>query len=110
MLGYDEGIKLGLFDGKVLVTILGNIDVFIHGLDVGTYLSSLDGYLDGFKYNKLEGLWFTDSLVPTDSKVPGSDEGIKLVSKDGKVLGNILVNVDVITIGLDVGTELGYFR
>ena len=37
----------------------------------------------------------------------GSDEGIKLVISDGKMLDNILLNVDGIKLGLDVVTELG---
>ena len=37
----------------------------------------------------------------------GSDEGIKLRSTVGKVLGTILVYVDGITLEIDVGTELG---
>ena len=44
----------------------------------------------------------------TDGKLLGSDEGIKLVSNDGKVLGTIPGNVDGITLGLDIGTELGF--
>ena len=47
------------------------------------------------------------SLVSTDGKVLGYDEGIKLGLFDGKVLGNILGNVDGITLVLDVGTDLG---
>ena len=38
----------------------------------------------------------------------GSDEGIKLVSTNGKLLSTIIGNVYGITTGLDVGTELGY--
>ena len=34
--GSDECIKLGCTDGKVLDTILGNVDGIILGLDVGT--------------------------------------------------------------------------
>ena len=45
-----------------------------------------------------------DSLGSTDSKMLGSDEGIKLRSADGKVFGNVLVNVDEIILGIDVGT------
>ena len=47
------------------------------------------------------------SLGYTYGKVLGSDEGIKLGLFDDKVLGNILVNVDGITLRLDIGTELG---
>ena len=37
-------------------------------------------------------------------KVIGYDEGIKLVSTDGKVIITILGYVDRITLGIDVGT------
>ena len=37
----------------------------------------------------------------------GSDEGIKLVSTDCKVLGAILGDVDGLKFGLNFGTELG---
>ena len=47
-------------------------------------------------------------MVYTDGKVIGSDEGIKLRSTDDKVFGTILGNVDRITLGLDIGTELGF--
>ena len=36
----------------------------------------------------------------------GSDEGIKLVSTDDEVIGTILRYVDVITIVIDIGSEL----
>ena len=45
-----------------------------------------------------------DSLGYTDVKVHGSDEVIKLGCTDGKVLGNILENVDGIMLGIYVGT------
>ena len=48
MIGSDEGIKIGLFDGKVNGTILGNVDGITIGVDVGTDLGSLDGSFDGF--------------------------------------------------------------
>ena len=47
-------------------------------------------------------------LVFTYGKVICSDEGIKLGSTCGEVIGTILVNVDEITLGNIVGTELGY--
>ena len=56
MLGSDEGIKLGLFGGKVLDTILGNIDGIILGLDVGIDTGSLYESFDGSKDDKLEVL------------------------------------------------------
>ena len=108
MPGSDEGIKLGLFHGKSIGTILGNVDVITLGLDVGTYLDSLDGSFDGSNYSKIWVLLIVDSLGSTDGKVIGSDECIKLGSTDGKFLGTILGNVDGIILGLDVGTELVY--
>ena len=48
------------------------------------------------------------SLGYTAGKVLGSDEGIKLGFADGKVIFTILVNVDRITLGLDIGTKLGF--
>ena len=42
----------------------------------------------------------------TDAKALGSDEVIKMGYSDGKVFGTILVNVYVITLGLDIGTDL----
>ena len=44
----------------------------------------------------------------TDGKVLGYDEGIKMGSTDDKFFGNILGNVDIITLGLYIGTELGF--
>ena len=38
----------------------------------------------------------------------GSDEGIKLGSNDGKLFGTILLNIDRITLGVDIGNELGF--
>ena len=38
----------------------------------------------------------------------GSDKGIKLGSNDVKVIVTVLGNVYVITLGIDVGTELVY--
>ena len=35
VLGYTEGIKLGSTNGKVLVTLLGNLYEISPGLDVG---------------------------------------------------------------------------
>ena len=53
-------------------------------------------------------LCLVDSLVSADGKFLNSNEGIKLVSTDENFIGPILGNVDEITIGIDVGTELGY--
>ena len=37
----------------------------------------------------------------------GYDEGRKLGLSSGKVIGAILVNIDITTLGLDIGTDLG---
>ena len=70
------GNELGLSDGKLLGTILGNIYRTTLGVDIGTDLGSLDEPFDGSNYGKLEGLLLGDSLVYNDGKVIGSDEGI----------------------------------
>ena len=56
MLGSDEGIKLVSTDGKVTVTILGNVYGITLGIDVGTELGSLDGFLDGSMVASLRGV------------------------------------------------------
>ena len=107
MIGSAEDIKLVSTDGKVHVTIIGNVDVITLGLDVGTEMGSfLDGLFDDSSNGNIEGLLIEDSLGSTDDKVLGSNEGIKLGSIDGKVLDAILGNVDVITVVVDVGTKL----
>ena len=55
MIGSDEGIKLGLFGGKVISTILGNVDGIILGIDVGTELGSLYGPLMVLMMESLSG-------------------------------------------------------
>ena len=52
--------------------------------------------------------YFAGTLGSTHGKVLGSDEGIKIISIDGKVLGTTLVNVYVRTLGFGVGTDMGY--
>ena len=47
------------------------------------------------------------SLGSTAGKVLGSDEGIKLVSTYGKLLGVILIDLDIIKLGIGIGMELG---
>ena len=51
--------------------------------------------------------YYLKKIVSNDGKVLGSDEGIKLGSTYGQVLGSILEYVDGITLGFDVGTEMG---
>ena len=70
-------------------------------------MGSLDGSIDCSNDVKVQALVFGDSLVYTDGKVFSSDEDIKLVLSGGKMLCNILGNVDGFTLGIGVGTELG---
>ena len=105
--GSDEGIKLGSTDGKLIVTIHENTYRSIIELNVGKCISSLDISFDCSNDANIEGLFLGDSLKSTDGKVLGSDEGIKLRSTYGKVFGTILVNVDRITLRIDIGTDLG---
>ena len=60
-----------------------------------------------FESVQLQGLLLGCSLVSTDVKVLGYDEGIKLWISYGKVFVTILVNLCVTILGIDVGTELG---
>ena len=76
------------------------------GLDVRTYLGCLDVYFYVSDNGKLECLLLVNSLGYTDGKVLVSDEGIKMGFTDGKFLGNIIGNVDVIALRADVGIEL----
>ena len=108
MLVSDKVTKLGSTDDKVLDTIIGNAYGITLGIDVERELGSLDGSFYCYNGSKPEGLFLRDSLGSTDGKVIVSDEGIKLVTTDSKVLGTLLENVDGITLRLDVGTELGY--
>ena len=104
VLGSDEGIKMGSNDNKALGPILGNVDVITLGIDVVTELGSLDESFDGSNDVKLEVLLLGGLLGFTDGKVLGSDEGIKTGSTDVNMLGTIIVNVDGITLSIDVGT------
>ena len=74
MLGSDEDIKLGLSDGKVIGTILGNVDGITLGIDVRTEMDYLDGSFDGSSGSKLEGLFLEFSMESTDVKVIESDK------------------------------------
>ena len=53
VLGSDEGIKLVLFYGEVIDTILVNIDGITLGIDVGTELGYLYGSFDGSNDGKI---------------------------------------------------------
>ena len=65
---------MGSTDSKFIGIILGNVDGITHRLEIGTYLSSLDGSFDGYNYGKLEGLFFGCSLGSTYGKVLVYDE------------------------------------
>ena len=94
MLGSDEVIKQVLFVGNVIGTILGNVYEIILGLDVGTELVPLYGFFDISNAVHLEALLLEDSMIYTNGKVLGSDEGNKFVSSNSQVLGTILGNAD----------------
>ena len=55
-LGSNEVIKLGYTVGKLLGTILGNVDGITLELDVGIEMGSLYRSFDGDDDNKLEGI------------------------------------------------------
>ena len=122
-LGLDDGTELGSLDrsfdgsndGKLdtvfLVDSMGYTDGKMIGSDEGiklgiSELGSLDRSFDGSNDGNLGGLLLGDSVGYTYGKMLGSDEGIKLGISDSEVLGTILLNVDEITLGHDVGTEL----
>ena len=69
MLGSNKGFNLVLPYGKVLVTILGHVDVITLEIDFGTELDSLDGSFYGYNDGKLEGLLLGDLLGYNDVKV-----------------------------------------
>ena len=46
--GSDKGTKLGLFYGKVIGTILGNVDGITLRFDFGTEMVSIDVFFDGY--------------------------------------------------------------
>ena len=104
----DEVIKLGLSYGKVIDTILGNLDGVILRIDDETNLVYLDESFDDYNESKVEGLFREGSFLSTDGKVLGSDEGIKLGLFDGKVLRTILWNVYAIIFVIDFGTNMGF--
>ena len=68
LFGSDEGITLGLSDGKVIDTIIGYVDGITLGLDIGTELGSLYGSFGGSNDGNVEGLSLVDSLGTTDAK------------------------------------------
>ena len=107
MLVSNESIKLESTDGKLLCNINRYVDVITIRLDVVIELGSLYGSFDGSNNGKIEGLLLGESLGYTYVNVSRTDEGIKLGSIDDEVLVTIFGDVEVITIWLDFGTELG---
>ena len=66
VLGYDQGIKLGLSGGKFFGTILLNVYGIILGIYAGTDLVSLDGSF----YNIHRFLWWSKPRWPCLIFVP----------------------------------------
>ena len=60
-IGSYEGTRLGSTDGKVLVTILGNINRITVRIDIRTELGFLDVFFYGSNGGKLEGILLRDS-------------------------------------------------
>ena len=100
VLGSGKCTKLGIFDDIVLSAILVDINRIKLGFNVKTELGSLYGSFDGFNDGNIEELFLVGSLWSTHGRVIGSNEDIKMLLSDGKVLRTILVNVDVIYFGL----------
>ena len=55
VLGYDEGIKMVIFDGKAIFTILVRVDGIKLGLDIVTDLGHLYGSFDDSNDGMVEG-------------------------------------------------------
>ena len=104
VLGTNEGIKLGMCYGKMVGTMLWNLDGITFGNNVETELGSLDGYFDFYNDFKLEILLIRDLLGFTDVNVLWCMEAIKLRSSDDEAIGGILWYKYGITLELDVGT------
>ena len=107
MLGYDEDIKLGSNNGELMGIVLGGTDVITFGYDVVTELLYLYISFDGSTDGNLGGVFLGDSLVSTDDNKFGTNERIKLGLFDDEVLVTLLGNIVRITLGIDVGIELG---
>ena len=57
VIGSNEGKKMGLSGGKMLGKIPGDVYGITLGLDVGTYLDSLDVSFDSSNDGKLKGIF-----------------------------------------------------
>ena len=93
MLGSDEGVKLVLSGVGFIGTILGNVDGITLGINIGTYMVSLDLSFDGSNDGKLERLFLGDTVRSTDGKVLDPDKDVNQGLSDGKVFGTIIGNV-----------------
>ena len=109
VLGSDEGTNLVAPGGKLLGTILENIVGIKLEMDFRTDMGSLDGSFDSYNDGKLYCLFLGGSLRSTGGKVPVSDEGNQVWCNYCKLFGNMLRDVDVITVGIDVVTDLVSF-
>ena len=93
-LGYTDGIVPGSDEGI-------NFDLLmVKCLELYLEIEGVDGKLENFLNGYLLG--YNDNILLL------SDEGIKLRLSNGKVLGTVLGNNDIITLGLDDGTDMGY--
>ena len=61
-------------DGEVIDNVLGDSHGITLGLDVGTYMCSLDGPFDGSNDVNFEGIFLGDSLWYNDATMTDSDE------------------------------------
>ena len=74
MIGSDEDIKPGSTYGRLLGTILGNVDVITLGVGVGIDMGSLDVSFYGYNDDKLDGSFMGESL--------GSDDLVEVGATD----------------------------
>ena len=62
LLGSDAIMKLIVSGGKLIVTILGDVDLLTLGMNFGTELVSLDVFVDSCNDRKPEGIKLGSSL------------------------------------------------
>ena len=108
VLGFGKCIKLGISGDKVLGNILGNMYGITLGIDIETWVVSINGSFDFSNDSKFEGLLLWDYLGYTGCKVIGSHEDTKPGLYYGKVIETILGNSDEIILALNVELELGF--
>ena len=71
----DVGNDLVFYNGKVIETILGDLDGLSFGTYDGTVLRSLEGSNEGITEGKLEGLLIGALLGYLDGIEIGTDDG-----------------------------------